>query len=370
MPVLYVEFDNIFCFTGFKANFTYPKKLVRSSLENECLLDYPNIRYRKLNVLLGSNGTGKTCLGKALHRTFIFLDKHEQNSIMEAISDPNKEASILIDLATPQGLFMRYEIKAIPGESGLHLRYREAKINRIDTYETLVAKLPTDIPFEKNPLAFSEKGIKSWNYSFPTVEGLGVDRLCFGPFKEKEKKVFCDILFRLLKTFDPSVTGVSPSQEMEDTFLIALSGGKTIGITNGDKLIDVPLLSSGTKYAVNIAFLIYKIKTGTNGFYFADEQFCFVNADLEVGCLALMSELLGDGDQLFFTTHNEEILAMPFPNHSFNFLKKEVAGSGVKIELINAGDMEKRNNVNVKNLYQNDFFRTLPDISLLMGIEK
>ena len=62
MAVLNVKFDNILCFDNFEANFTYPKKLVKTTLENEYLSNYPNFRYRKLNVIVGSNATGKTSL--------------------------------------------------------------------------------------------------------------------------------------------------------------------------------------------------------------------------------------------------------------------------------------------------------------------
>ena len=51
MAVLKVKFDNIICFNDFEADFTYPKKLVKTPLDNEFLLNYPNIRYKKVNIL-------------------------------------------------------------------------------------------------------------------------------------------------------------------------------------------------------------------------------------------------------------------------------------------------------------------------------
>ena len=50
------------------------------------------------------------------------------------------------------------------------------------------------------------------------------------------------------------------------------------------------------------------------------------------------------------------------PLHSFSFLKKTKNDKNEFIvELINASSFEKRNNVNVKNLYDNDYFDIAPD---------
>ena len=69
-----------------------------------------------------------------------------------------------------------------------------------------------------------------------------------------------------------------------------------------------------------------------------------------------MIDLLGDGEQLFFTSHNEQLMELPYPLHTFSFLKKEEMDGDYHIELVNASQFEKRNNVSVKNLYDNDCF--------------
>ena len=121
-------------------------------------------------------------------------------------------------------------------------------------------------------------------------------------------------------------------------------------------------MSSGTKNVINIANIIYSIKKHYNGFYYVDEQFSFVNSDLEIACLTSMIECLGDGEQLFFTTHNQEVMDISLPIHSFSFLKKTKKDDNTfAIELINASSFEKRNNVSVKNLYDNDYFDVAPN---------
>lgn len=55
------------------------------------------------------------------------------------------------------------------------------------------------------------------------------------------------------------------------------------------------------------------LSKGIGIFYFVDEQFSYVNSDLEIACLVTMVNLLDDGEQLF-TTHDTEILSLRYSN--------------------------------------------------------
>lgn len=72
MLVLNLELDNLFGFEDFKINFSYPKKIENSSIKDEFLKDRPNFRYKKVNILLGANSTGKTSIGKAMMAILTF----------------------------------------------------------------------------------------------------------------------------------------------------------------------------------------------------------------------------------------------------------------------------------------------------------
>ena len=368
MAVLYTEFDNIYCFDHFKANFTYPKKLVHSSLEDECFRSYPGVRYRKLNILLGANGSGKSSLGRALHRVFLFLSRKEKGALLEAVCDSTKEAFVLIDFAFSDGLFCRVEIR-IGIDKEVSIRYRPLNMRASDTYDSLVARLPEDVPFENYLSVIESIEVGGWNFRFPAIEVSGAETIdCYVP--EDEKEALRGIMENVLKTFDPSVLRVAISKELNDSFIAYLANGKQVAITDGNKLSELRYLSSGTKYGVNIAALLHNMKIGANGFYFVDEHFSYVGSDIEIGCLALMVGYLGDGDQLFFTSHNEELLKLNYPHHSFNFMKKTVLEDGrIQIEMLNAGDFEKRNTVNLKNLFDNDYFGVAPDLSSLYCAE-
>ena len=97
MIVLNLELDNLFGFEDFKINFSYPKKVENSSIKDEFLKDRPNFRYKKVNILLGTNSTGKTSIGKAMMAIFNFLNKKEIIAVSQYIRNIKKEMSFSID---------------------------------------------------------------------------------------------------------------------------------------------------------------------------------------------------------------------------------------------------------------------------------
>ena len=201
---------------------------------------------------------------------------------------------------------------------------------------------------------------------FPTIE-TGFDTISCK--YDRDDGDFIEIYEKVLKTFDCSIKSVIKSKEQKDSYVIHFHDGRTVRVTNGESLSGLKGLSSGTKYAINVAGLLCAIKNHDNGFYYVDEQFSYVNSEIEVACLSTMIDLLGDGEQLFLTTHNKDILSMPLPNHSFNFLKKERDSRGKEhIKMINVSEFEKRNNVNPRNLYDNDYFDVFPDINNIIKI--
>lgn len=362
MAVLKVKFDNIICFNDFEADFTYPKKLVKSPLDFEYFKNYPNIRYKKVNIIVGANSSGKTSLGKAIWQTLRFIYTKEVAPIKELVSDKSKDAYILIDCAFPNGIFFRFEVKVNKKGNAL-ARYQSLPIGKYETYQQLVSQLNDTIPFDDYVKVLQNiKNRGGWKIALPTSEqGFEIIKC---DYSKAEQYEFVHIYEKLLKAFDPSIKEVFISKEQEKTFIVKFHNGTAEAVTDGKKINSLDKMSSGTKNVINIAGIIYSIKKHKNGFYYIDEQFSFVNSDLEIACLAIMIESLGDGEQLFFTTHNEEVMNISLPLHSFYFLKKtQTEDNQFSIELLNASSFEKRNNVNVKNMYDNDYFDIAPDTS-------
>ena len=365
MAVLKIRLDNILCFNGFEANFSYPKKLVDSPLDYEYLENYPKMRYKKVNIIIGSNASGKTSLGKAIWTSFRFLCNKEGDRLKEIVSDKTKEASIMLDCVFSNGLFFRLEVKIQGGD--ILARYTPIRIRKDDTYESVAKRIDSTRPFNNYVIELQQAVSGGWNFLFPTIE-TGND-VVFCRYDNDKTEEFTKIYEDILKTFDPSIKNVIKSKEQKDSYLINFYDGRQTRVTHGESLTNLKELSSGTKYAINIAGLLFSIKNHENGFYYVDEQFSFVNSEIEVACLSMMIELLGDGEQLFLTTHNKSLLSMPLPIHAFNFLKKEVNAKGkTSIKLINVSSFEKRNNVNPLNLYENDYFDLFPNTDKIFEI--
>ena len=140
---------------------------------------------------------------------------------------------------------------------------------------------------------------------------------------------------------DSSIIKVTKSKDTNNAYVLEHDCGAKIIIQEGMKLSDIPLLSSGTKYGVNISNIIFGIKHHNNGIYLIDEQFSYVNSDIEAAMLSTMASLLGPNEQIFFTTHNMNILSLGFPFHSFYFMKKEKVNDKQAITVCRASTMQE-----------------------------
>ena len=74
MIVLDVHINNFYAFKNFHLNLTYPKKIVGSPIPDEYLAGHPNFRYKKINIIMGANASGKTTLGKMLRQRFCIIE--------------------------------------------------------------------------------------------------------------------------------------------------------------------------------------------------------------------------------------------------------------------------------------------------------
>ena len=102
MIIMNVKIDNFYSFNNFEINFSYPRKLINSTIEYEYLKDIPNFKFKKLNIIMGSNATGKTTFGKILMNIFNFIKNYNLNLLEESINDKEKKAKFEIDLVLKQ----------------------------------------------------------------------------------------------------------------------------------------------------------------------------------------------------------------------------------------------------------------------------
>jgi len=365
--ILNVRLDNFFAFKDFQMNLTYPKKIVDSYIREEHLEDRPNFRYKKVNIIMGANASGKTTLGQILMGIFNFISKKNHVFITEDICDRTRPAFFSIDLVCENNILYRISCTVSPQEDGnydtgdVKLEVRKTKIWVRDSYESCVARL------EETPYTPCESYLDeldrveplAWLFEYPKDTGR---TLRLDPKDDK----FPVVLEHILKALDPSIQKVERSQDVNDAYVIRLQD-EAIILQNGTPF-ETARLSSGTKAGVEIAKVVSSLMQGLNGFYYCDEKFSYIHSDLEKAVLSLMIDSIKPNEQLFFTTHNTDVLDMDLPKHAFTFLRKDVNDADQPISCVSASSFLKRSSDSLKNAVENDLFSTSPAVDLIYAL--
>ena len=366
MIVMSVGLDNLYGFQEFSLDFSYPKKIVRSPIVDEHLPGCPSFRYKRVNIIMGSTATGKTTLGKALLAIFNFIERKDASALTEAICDPAKPARFCLRFVTKEKVLSQVET-TINARDGSRLykagdflvSVKQTPIGMRDTYERCVGRLDDQVTqYGSYADVFDEIESFGWYSTFPH-EGAA-----WTATSDEDPLLFERTLAVVLKSLDPAIESVPRSHDMQDSYVVTHAAHKTL-IRHG-KLIEEEgaKLSRGTESGIAIALLLTAIMGRRYGWYYCDETFNFVHSDVEIELLALVAEKLSPDEQLFFTTHNSDILDMNFPHHTYLFLKKE----GEQISAVSADHYLKRNTDNLRLAVENDRFFSKADLSLLSGL--
>ena len=306
MIITDLKLDNLCCFRDFHVNFSYLRKV-----ENEYLEGFPNFRYKKINIIMGSNATGKTSLGRVILSIFNFIDKRNADIITRFISNNNKTASFIMDFVDDNKL---YRIHAVFDPSDDHIYASEnIKVHIVstdiclrDNYESCAKRLDSTMV-----------GLNESNYimELEKLRSLPIDSIF--NYGIKANREYLNVLKHTLRVLDTSILSVNRIEELKNAFVI--------------KMVDKSIIIQ-------------------------DEKFSYVYSDIEIGFLSLMINELKPNSQLFYTTHNLDILDFPLPKHSFNFLKKDDQG----ISIVNVATCLKKNTDSLRNAVDNDLFSVAP----------
>ena len=372
MIVMDLNVDNFFAFRNFHINFSYPKKIVNSNIENESLIGLPNFRYKKVNIIMGSNATGKTSLGKMILSIFVLMYKINLDVVTNCIADKKSDASFSLDFVNKENdKYRLYRIDANfdPSDDGEYttdntkIQIDSVEIKSRENYETCSRRLDALMKNKiRNDYIHELEKVKglSWLFSFP-LDSIEPH------YNIMEDDEYLSVLEYTLKVLDPAINRVSAIDGVDNAFAIHIHND--FAIIKDGKILNGDILSSGTKAGIDIADIIASIKTGKHRFYYCDEKFSYVHSDIEKGFLSLMISLLRDDNQLFFTTHNLDILDMSLPKHSFYFLRKRIYDDGQVISVVNAADYLKKNTDSLRNAVDNDLFSIAPNLECLDEIE-
>ena len=354
--------NNIFSFNDFTINMAYPKRIVNSSIENEFLSERPNFRYKKLIVLMGANASGKTTLGRALMGIFNFISKKTPDPITSCINDKTKSASFSVEFVANSQTLYRIDAVIHPPladsyrEEDIDLVVKSVPISKQDSYEMCVLKIDKlksqSISYIK---ALDDVESFGWFFSYPNPMNTS------NMTKNLGTKEFRSVLEIVLTALDPSVQEVREGTDIEGSYVIKISGHDLI--LKDEKILNDGMLSSGTKSGIDIAIALTSMITHEYGFYYCDEKFSYIHSDMEIEILSKMIEKISSHEQLFFTTHNTDILDMTLPKHSYVFLKKEKVGEKFDVRCVYADTYLKRNTDSLRKAVENDLFSIAPNVS-------
>ncbi|MBR5940042.1 MAG: ATP-binding protein [Neisseriaceae bacterium] len=345
-----------------------------STIPHEHLKGCEKFRFRRVCIISGANASGKTALGKILCNIQNLWERYDSqvklktlSDILETISDKSKAGKIEVEFVT--SLKDKYylnsfqmEIKPNKGifdiisNSGLSSKI-EIKID--DNINSAREKLKNQKK-EKNyfklvTLPRAEEKRSWWFY----VLSRNSDNNILSELMNKE------ILEKILLDMDSSIKNVENIKN--DEFRIIFNNGDTLlfdrkGITDKDRL------SAGTYDSLSIAILLSVIikhkkeddkNKKTTHIYFLDEKMSRVHSELEISILNLMINKLPHNAQLFYTTHNYDVVSdMNLPLYSYLFMGKE-NGKTVIVQP-EQDKIMKKNKEKLLEFLKNDFFSILP----------
>ena len=359
MIILNIKLKHVYGFDDFQMNFTYPRKLSVSLIGEEALEGRERFRYKKAIILMGTNATGKTSLGRALLKIFSSV-KEANEAFLRDLYSGDQPAEFLVDFVNEGHTLHRLK-GSVKGED-VNLHYYSAEIGEKDSYEMAVEKL-TDRTADLNGNIKELKkrvGVLEYRFAYPEIEtSLRVS--------DVNKEALLKTLRAVIGTLDPTLTDISIAKDLKDSFIIRRRS-KEIIIQEG-KLLNRELMSSGTAEGIDIAVFLASMLSNRNCFYYCDEHFSYIQSDIEKRIFGLMVERLGANEQLIFTTHNTDMLNLNLPKHTFAFMRKEIDDTDYKVTVSFASDYLKRHTDSVKCAMENDIFGSLPDDSLLDDLE-
>ncbi len=356
MVVMNLKLDGIYGFNDFEINFSYPKKVVHSIIEDEYLEGRQRFRYKKIVVLMGANATGKTAIGKSLLKIFNFINTGNSNCLFEMLSD--NSGSFEIDFVNNGYRLHRLICHIDKVKSSYYVEYFSCEIDKMDSYEMCVDKLIdyTDVYSEDNKIM----GQINYRFAYPEIESSI-------KLEDIDRKLFGKTLRAILKTLDPTLLEICESKDLKDTYIVRKNRQEII-IQEG-KLLNKDILSSGTAEGIDVALFLASMMSKKETFYYCDEHFSYIQSDIEKRIFGLMLDRVSNNEQLIFTTHNTDMLDLNLPKHSFMFLKKGGKDENYKVSALSASDILKRNTDSVRCAYENDMFDSLPDETALDELE-
>lgn len=388
MIITYIKFDNIYSFKNSTLDLTFDRTLKDSPIDGEFIESRPNFKFKKVCIISGANACGKTSFGRALCSVQNFLQTRSlPDQLLESIKNKEKNASFIIEFATLDDLKLHRVYVSFNSKKLVSLTYVNTKIGKQASGYITRKKLINIFNNKEAPrlsmyLSFDRSKDKDIVIITVTHEFSKFDFTDSGWLYLVSENHFSsnpisfttpELMSSVLRTFDPNIKDVEPifssSDEKEfqfDGYNIKFDNGDSVLVDKDGNVAKKRRLSRGTFEAISVTELIARVLNddGEN-VYYLDEGMAHSHTEIEQSVLNLLIEKLNRYSQLFYTTHNYDILDLNLPVHNFVFFKKDK-----HTVIILPEHSFKKNDRTLLNFVKNDVFNTLPDVggidSLLM----
>lgn len=381
MVILRVACDNFYMFKNFELDLTYSRKVNHPLSKDDELFEGSRIKVRKNLIVMGANAAGKTTFGKLLCAILNFIrgnNLDDQYFSLEKIQyDKFRDASFEIEFFVNgvayllKASFRDYNLqqeqvfrqKVYPTYSIQKLRNRLRTSSAIETFDANDKQM--NIGFKS--FAFSVSKPSKFDES---VKRLGFWFMLSEPISNAtvyRSEVDVEFLDKMLPAIDNSVKSVKRLQVEGDStptnsYQISFKNNETLTVLNGDLKTCGYRLSHGTFESIDFVFSLSVLRKGLASIFYIDERLSHMHPELEI-YLARQAFLQKPKDaQLFFTTHDTELFDLNAPNASYMIFRRNSEGFN---EVIFVSDKLSKNDRNLRNYYENDYFEVIPDYSVL-----
>ncbi|OSI06740.1 Predicted ATP-binding protein involved in virulence [Neisseria animaloris] len=395
MIITKLKINNLYSFNDVEIDFTYPKKNPKSNIESEYLEERPKFNFKRVCILMGTNASGKTSLGKVICGIENFIHKKTIVSYLsQGICDKDDVAKIEVEFITPSNyqihrIFLEFEDSAFPLKD---IVYQSLPLLKTDSNLSIRKKLDKHLEGVKIPRSCLISGEKelvqdkfnrfkeidfldmSWNFVFSENHS--------NDFKlARNSSISESLILKILQTFDSSIKDVKAlfTEEKEgkrtrkkiEGYSVYFNNGNSIKVSDNGQVFsdtDKNRLSKGTYDVLSITDFIASIidenKFGENlisSTHFLDEKLSSSHSELERSLLNLMIHKLPKRSQMFYTTHNYDILEMNLPTHSYLFMYKKYGETYV----VQPENEFSKNDRSLLGYVKNNYFCTIPQTSLI-----
>lgn len=381
MVILRVACDNLYMFKNFELDFTYSRKVHHPLSQDDELFEGSRIKVRKNLIVMGANAAGKTTFGKLLCLILNFIRGNNLDdqyfSLHKIQYDKSRDASFEIEFVVNG---VAYLLKASFRDFNLQQEqvFRQ-KIYPTYSIQKLRNKLNSSCPIETFDADAKEMNIGFRSFAFsaakPSKFDESVRKLSFWfmlsePISNAtvyRSEVDVEFLDKILPAIDNSVSNVrrlklAVENTPTNSYQISFKNNETLVVQNGDLKTCGYRLSHGTFESIDFVFSLSVLRKGFASIFYIDERLSHMHPELEI-YLARQAFLQKPKDaQLFFTTHDTELFDLNAPNTSYVIFKRNSDGFN---EAIFVSDKLNKNDRNLRNYYENDYFDVIPDYSVL-----